>query len=616
MLCLYNKNLTNGGVGVAKTYTEKRSVKRDKFIEDKRLLKRVSDDSLSVEINLPFPKGYKLIKPIAELNNKGFSFYLSSEEGFFEKGRVLNDIKFFNHEYEIMVDKGKVVYSKLYEGDSSSNYKIGVEFLFDKNITDKEIFKDIVFKKRAKRFKNNNIKLRISFFVDGAEQRAQILDFSKTGISLLIKSPKFIIRKSDVLKNIDIRTNEKTIYKGDGIILDIQEKNDAVKLRVNLRKGFIPVENILGENNKNRVDYEISKLKELVYAGEIVSKEFKDNISKTHYLLINIKSQLDDFENSIKDYDIKAKNILINEMFKKIEKEMYPKLDKCIRELDEIFKNINKKEFDFYRTYFQNNLHLLFMLAPILNRIYTKPLNIAGDYEMINMLYENQYQGLSIFGKFLHKYICSDKTSHAIRTRTEFMYKKIQNILNKNIKKNKNKFKITSIASGSGLEIQELIKYEKNTDYSDITLFDFSKEAIEYSEIKINKIIKNYNRKTNVNFIQESIFNLIRDKNVLNKIANNQDIIYSIGLFEYLTDSTCKILIKTLYEKLKKNGVLIIGNYKYGVPLRSWMELGVDWYLVYRENKNLISFADNNMWKQKIFTEKTKLFNFLILVKK
>jgi extracellular factor (EF) 3-hydroxypalmitic acid methyl ester biosynthesis protein len=601
---------------MTKVYTERRSIDRNQFIKDKRLLQRISDDTLSVEINLPFPKGCKVIKPIAEINNKGFSFYLSSEEGFFEKGIVLNNIKFFNHEYEVIIAKSKVAYSKLYEGDGSSNYKIGLEFLLDKNINDKEVFKDKVFKKRAKRFQNNNIKLRISFFVDDKEQRGQILDFSKYGISLLVKSPKFIARKSDILKNINIKSGEKVIYKGNGIILDIEQKNDSIKMRVNFKKGFIPVENILGENNKNRIDIELAKLKETMNAGEIVSKEFRENIYKTHYLLINIKDQLDMFEDNIKDYDVKTKNILVNEMFEKINKETYSKLDECIQELDDIFKNINKKEFDIYRTYFQSVLHPLMMLAPILIRIYEKPLNIAGDYEMINMLYNNTYEGKTLFGKFLHRYICANKTSHAIRTRTDFIDKKIQNILNKYIKNNKTKFKITSIASGSGLEIQELLKHGTNTDYMDITLFDFSKEAIEYSKFKINNIIKKHSRKTNVNFVQESIFNLIKDKNVLNKIQDNQNIIYSIGLFEYLTDSTCKILIKTLYEKISRGGMLIIGNYKYGVPLRTWMELGVDWFLVYREDDNLISFADSKIWKKQICLEKTGLFNFLVLVKK
>lgn len=578
-------------------------------MKNNRLLERKIDENLNVEINFAFPKGLNLIKPVNEISDKGLSFYLDEEEGFFHKGTILKNIKIFNNEYETIIDDSEVIYSELMEIDDKNKYKIGLMFLSETNIS----------KKREKRFSSkvlNTVKSRISFFIDGEEHRAQLLDFSKNGISLLIKSPRFIVKRSDIIKDITIIINNEELYKGAGLIVDLDQKNDNLILRISLKNGNIYTDYIFKEGNKNKVDSAIDNLKANIEVKNIVSEEFKKNIHETHNLLINIKNTLDNFEKEIKDYDKNTKNLLIEEMFEKINKEIFPVLEVCVTEIDNILKKINKKNLDIYKIYFQNIMHPLFMLAPILNRIYLKPLGIAGDYEMINMLYKNDYVGDSLFGKMLHKYICSKQTSEVIRTRVDFICEIISNLISERInEKTSEKVKITSVASGSAIEIQKLISYEKNINYLDITLLDFLEEAIAHSKNKINLLENKYNRKSKIKFVKESIFNIIKDKKALDKIEDGQDIIYSLGLFEYLTDSTCKILLKVLSQKLSKNGVLIIGNYINEAPLKGWMELGVDWYLIYRDEQKVLNLSDKLNYEKILKKEKTGFFNFLILKK-
>jgi len=589
--------------------TDRRSIDRSQFKTNKRLFPRTIDKTLNIEINLNFPKGLNIVKPIAEISDKGLSFYLLEHEGFFEEGSILKNIKIFNNEYESIVEKGKILYYKEYKTEESIKYKVGLVFLSeDKNS-----------KKRATRFQNTDIKTlktKVSFFVDGEEHRGQLLNFSKHGILLLVKSPRFVAQKSSILENINIVIDEKNIYKGNGVVIDVVPKKDSFELRIALKDGIIFVDDVLSTRDKHKVDVAISEMKDANSIKDNLSEEFKNNIHSTYYLLNKAKEVLDKFESEIKHETLSRRNFLIEEVFTKLNKEFYPKLDCLIEELDNIFVNIDKNEIEIYRQYFQSILHPLMMFAPILNRIYTKPLNIAGDYEMMNIFYRNKYEGETLFGKFLNKYICCYISPQTIRTRTGFMSKKTQDVLDDYLKKNEfNKFKITNIASGSALEIQELIKSENNTDYVQVTLLDFLEEAIKHSSLKINKIIKEHNRNTKFNIIQESIFNLIKDKNTLDKIQDNQNIIYSVGLFEYLSDTICIALLEILFDKLGKGGVLIIGNYKCEIPWVSWMELGLDWYLNYRSKESLLSLAKNLNCDKVVETESLGLFQFLVLKK-
>jgi len=70
-----------------------------------------------------------------------------------------------------------------------------------------------------------------------------------------------------------------------------------------------------------------------------------------------------------------------------------------------------------------------------------------------------------------------------------------------------------------------------------------------------------------------------------------------------------------LSKKLAKNGLLIIGNYTYESPLQGWMELGVEWSLIYRNKENLLSLVDTLAFQKTIKGESTGVFNFLILKK-
>ena len=82
-----------------------------------------------------------------------------------------------------------------------------------------------------------------------------------------------------------------------------------------------------------------------------------------------------------------------------------------------------------------------------------------------------------------------------------------------------------------------------------------------------------------------------------------------------MTDSTCKILIETLYKKLAKNGLLIIGNYRPKIFFKSWMELGLEWYLTYRSQEEFLYLAKDINCRKSIRTESLGLFQFLIFKK-
>ncbi|MEJ0043373.1 MAG: class I SAM-dependent methyltransferase [Rhizomicrobium sp.] len=72
-----------------------------------------------------------------------------------------------------------------------------------------------------------------------------------------------------------------------------------------------------------------------------------------------------------------------------------------------------------------------------------------------------------------------------------------------------------------------------------------------------------------------------------------QDLVYSVGLLDYLTDHRAKALVKRLYDLLMPGGLLIIGNMNECPLSNYWpMEYITDWTLQYRNDADMVAWAD------------------------
>ena len=66
-----------------------------------------------------------------------------------------------------------------------------------------------------------------------------------------------------------------------------------------------------------------------------------------------------------------------------------------------------------------------------------------------------------------------------------------------------------------------------------------------------------------------------------------QDLIYSIGLIDYLADEHVVALINYCYENLRPGGRLILGNFHPRNPEKAMMDHLVNWRLIHRTEGDL-----------------------------
>jgi SAM-dependent methyltransferase len=72
-------------------------------------------------------------------------------------------------------------------------------------------------------------------------------------------------------------------------------------------------------------------------------------------------------------------------------------------------------------------------------------------------------------------------------------------------------------------------------------------------------------------------------------ISGQFDFVYAAGLFDYLNDSIARALLQKMFALLKPGGTLLFANFARGLVDSGYMEAFMDWWLIYRTEKEMRS---------------------------
>lgn len=186
----------------------------------------------------------------------------------------------------------------------------------------------------------------------------------------------------------------------------------------------------------------------------------------------------------------------------------------------------------------------------IMMRAFEKPKGYPGDYKMLEFIYDNKPISKNL-GIYFDNYFLKNPYAVAVRIRKDRLREIVQNFINES---KLSKINILNIACGSCREISELLPNIKTKNSVTFTCVDWDEEALKFSQDTLLPIKpKNIEFK----FIKEDVMNLIKNEKTVQSLGQ-QNLIYSIGLIDYLPDRVLKKLIYALYQILQKEGELIL----------------------------------------------------------
>ena len=238
-----------------------------------------------------------------------------------------------------------------------------------------------------------------------------------------------------------------------------------------------------------------------------------------------------------------------------------------------------------------------------------KPLGYAGDFKIIDDIYQNEprTQGMD---RLFDNYFQMSAISVAVRNRKEDFKRIIADFINHQPKR---RLRIMNLASGSSRELKELIALNRYlVKRVAFDCYDSEQKAVDYARSLLSGF-------PNVNFIKLNAIRIALSRNINRLVNKRYDLIYSTGLFDYFSDRIAVAVVQNLKKLLVKEGVMAIANVrdKYSNPSVHFMEWAGGWDLVYRSDdtfKEIFTKAGFNEQDLEIQYEQQGIMQYIIAV--
>jgi len=602
-------------------YTIKDSA-TNKFFIERRKEERIfiKEGEMFIKIIVGFPEKQEFVGQIIDMTSSGLSFKLKSEKEGILPGTPLKNIVVANDRYQKKISNSHIRYCNPIGENNLNDFRVGLEFdiaPFEHSIIRRKLLGS--YKIRMPRYGNGSfslLKWKIAFVYKWKDIISdKLINFSKFGIAFKIdKQSDFVFRKGAVLLEFSLALESELIYTGKASIVDLQENDDNVIVRCSL-DGYIDLRNAFslarGKIESKDIVHFISNIEKT----KPVETIFKAEVADLRFFLEKTKERLDAEEKEIvskndsTDKD-RCHKVILDGIFNSV----FAKLNEYFSNIWQIVRNFEETKYNLHKRYFQQQLLQLFLLSPFGKRSFVKPLGHAGDYMMIDMLYNNPDEGESIFAKLINRHAYYQNASKAVRNRLPFLQQKFNSLLKNRPDQTVN---IMSVGSGSAKEIRGMAKDNNDIERCIFSLVEADEEAIFYSREKIIDLFIQRDKKVKVNFINKAVDQLVKEKELVEKIGK-YDLIYSAGLFDYFTLNVSKRLTTHLYNFLNPGGKLVIGNFNHSInENKVYMDYVLEWFLFYRSKEEMLKFTEKLERPKKIYfeTEDTGLTNFLIIEK-
>jgi extracellular factor (EF) 3-hydroxypalmitic acid methyl ester biosynthesis protein len=266
-------------------------------------------------------------------------------------------------------------------------------------------------------------------------------------------------------------------------------------------------------------------------------------------------------------------------------------LDTKVRELGEIVRHYTTEEHERHGFYLRRHLWPYLLSSEFMKRTNLKPSGYAGDAELMVMIYANEYVGASTFNQIMHKHGIETAAAQAVRNRRRLVPQMLLAATDRFPDLGPRGFRFLSLACGPACELEEVLRTPDDLGRFEVSLLDQDPHALELARGTVRRLEARLRGSIAAHYHQDSVRTMLRTRD-LSRRFGDYHFVYSMGLFDYLTQPVAKAVLAKTWELLVPRGVLVIGNFHVATATRLHMDYWGDWPLTYRTEETLKALAD------------------------
>ncbi len=437
---------------------------------------------------------------------------------------------------------------------------------------------------RADRYKVGDLFRRVLPDIEIDHLPYALHDVSMSGIAVFANHrTNWSGERSDEV-SIHLRLGDTVLHEGRGRICRIEPTPFGTKIAIQLTSGYLDIPELLARHEEICLHRELED--GLKATNALIPPAYRELVSDVLHLLRRYRVALEKFE-ADQDPHTPADDARLADVLSICEERILPEYRALWDQANALVQPVMADPEALKETKRFTELVLTpeFLEGPIWKRSYEKPLGYPGDFEVMNYVYAWRRQGTSAFGKLLHR-IGLDG-GECIANRMVMMQQTIAEV----VAGKTGPVQITNLACGPAREIVNYLRLGALPQAVRVTLIDQDQQALAQAYERTYPETLRLDGQATVNCLHASFGQLLKGENLLKKIPA-QDLIYTVGLVDYLDAPKARLLISGLYRQLAPGGFLVIGNVKQGPSSLLWpAEFLCDWSLVYRTEADMCELA-------------------------
>ena len=442
----------------------------------------------------------------------------------------------------------------------------------------------------------------------GDAARGTLLKLDRSAVVFEVYNPYSIVQLSEVLQDLTIRRGERTIYSGRAVVSNLVNTGLMLIVSATLVDTWQDLDGLLDDVSGVREEVE-RFIQDWKSANRLMSG-YLLSVTEIRSFLSELNRWLGQISISPKTRQSQEHHELPTDVFHELSQLIFPRLYKLFRKFEQEAEKIPNESITLHKHYAQRDLHPLLMTSPFVHRTFTKPLGYAGDYEAVNMMMRDAREGPTTYAKLINALHLNTGVAAAHRNRIGILNDYLFTTTRKYAESNK-AVNILNIGCGPAQEIQKALASNPLLDRCNFRLVDFNKQTLLYAEKVLREIAEKSGLRPQLEFAQESVHVLLKQAARADATDEEEyELIYCAGLFDYLSDKVCSRLLRLFYKWIKPDGMILATNVHPSNPNRFAMEHILEWYLIYRDKRDMESLLPH-FGKQRVFSDETGINIFL-----
>ncbi|HRI07075.1 MAG TPA: class I SAM-dependent methyltransferase family protein, partial [Nannocystaceae bacterium] len=419
--------------------------------------------------------------------------------------------------------------------------------------------------------------------IDGASY--PLYDMAMSGVSFLAQAEAPRWEVDDVL-HVDIRVHATSAFRGHARVAREERIYGRRRVGLQLLGGFLDL------HEMQRLDEEEALARDLVRGPEEVfsrvPQAYRDALAQAVHFAAFYQRSLAYHDARLADEDQRdARDELVRRAIEAIRPRWHElrlaAAHACLPILGD------RKAMSAAKAMTETLLTPMLLAAPVLQRAYSKPLGYPGDFLVMMHIYKDSFEGATSFGKVFHKLACEEPLSAGVRTRKDLVKELTRSEYGRRRAAGE-PLRVMSLGCGPAREVVELLAEEPEPPREiHWTLIDQEEKALSVAYHDVIRGIAARGAACSAQCLYLSFEQLVRDPMAIR--GEPQDLIYCVGLFDYLSERRAQALVSALRERLRPGGLLAVGNARAPND-HFWLgEFVLDWSLIYRDEAALRRFA-------------------------